>query len=114
MTSKKTPSRRRPDYVSEEMATALLDQPTYAFHDLFQTVYERLRARNATSGGEEMLRLRVYEKLQILVAQGIVSKDGKQYTANQTKLRARETQMNAPKGAKALGPARRGWTYHAE
>jgi len=38
-----------------------------------------LRARNAASGGEEMLRLRAYEKLQNLVARGAVKKNGKKY-----------------------------------
>ncbi len=33
-----------------------------------------LRERNAASGGEEMLRLRVYEKLQGLVGQGAVNR----------------------------------------
>jgi len=38
-----------------------------------------LYARNAASGGEEMLRLRAYEKLQNLVARGAVKKNGKKY-----------------------------------
>src|SRR5207248_9003494 len=33
-----------------------------------------LRERNAASGGEEMLRLRVYEKLQGLVGKGAVNR----------------------------------------
>ena len=37
-------------------------------------VHTSLRARNAASGGEEMLRLRVYEKLQSMVSRGMVSK----------------------------------------
>ena len=31
------------------------------------------------SGGEEMLRLRAYEKLQNLCTRGLVEKEGKQY-----------------------------------
>ncbi|MEZ5429785.1 MAG: hypothetical protein R3F31_01100 [Verrucomicrobiales bacterium] len=31
------------------------------------------------SGGEEMLRLRAYEKLQNLVTRGLVEKNGKEY-----------------------------------
>ena len=46
---------------------------------LFDIVHENLRARNAASGGEEMLRLRAYEKLQNLVARGAVKKNGKKY-----------------------------------
>ena len=38
-----------------------------------------LRARNAASGGEEMLRLRAYEKLQNLVSRGMVKKVEKKY-----------------------------------
>jgi hypothetical protein len=33
----------------------------------------------AASGGEEMLRLRAYEKLQNLVSRGMVKKSGKKY-----------------------------------
>jgi hypothetical protein len=38
-----------------------------------------LKERNAVSGGEEMLRLRAYEKLQNLVTRGLAEKDGKEY-----------------------------------
>ncbi len=55
----------------------LSDKATFGFKDLFLVVYENLKARNAVSGGEEMLRLRAYEKLQNLVTRGLVSKDGK-------------------------------------
>jgi len=51
----------------------------YEFNDLFEAVYENLKLRNAVSGGEEMLRLRAYEKLQNLVSRGMVEKNGKQY-----------------------------------
>ena len=37
-------------------------------------MYTKLRSRKMASGGEEMLRLRVYEKFQQLVNQGMVSK----------------------------------------
>ena len=47
--------------------------------ELFDVVYERLRARNAASGGEEMLRLRAYEKLSNLVSRGMVKKTDKKY-----------------------------------
>lgn len=49
------------------------------FKQLFDLVHERLKARNAASGGEEMLRLRTYEKLQNLVARDMVKKTGKKY-----------------------------------
>ncbi|MGJ8698311.1 MAG: hypothetical protein ACSHYF_18485 [Verrucomicrobiaceae bacterium] len=51
----------------------------FGFNELFEDVYERLKERNAVSGGEEMLRLRAYEKLQNLVTRGLVEKDGKEY-----------------------------------
>src|SRR5687768_18614840 len=72
-------SRRLPDLVTEELAAALTLRTTYEFKQLFEVVHEKLRARNAASGGEEMLRLRAYEKLQNLVARGAVRKTGKKY-----------------------------------
>src|SRR5271155_3156215 len=72
-------SRRLPDLVTEELAAVLTSKSTYEFKELFGVVHENLRNRNAASGGEEMLRLRAYEKLQNLVARGMVKKDGKKY-----------------------------------
>ena len=72
-------TRRLPDLVTEELAAALTLRTTYEFKDLFDVIYEKLRARNAANGGEEMLRLRAYEKLQNLVARGAVRKNGKKY-----------------------------------
>ena len=72
-------SRRLPDHVTDELVTALMKKKTYEFNDLFEAVYENLKLRNAVSGGEEMLRLRAYEKLQNLVSRGMVEKNGKQY-----------------------------------
>jgi hypothetical protein len=72
-------SRRLPDLVTEELAAVLSSRSTYEFKQLFEIVHENLRNRNAASGGEEMLRLRAYEKLQNLVARGMVKKDGKKY-----------------------------------
>jgi hypothetical protein len=51
-------------------------------------VHENLRQRNAASGGEEMLRLRAYEKLQNLVARGVVKKTGKSYKGDVSALAA--------------------------
>src|SRR5438067_11562215 len=72
-------SRRVPDLVTEELVSVLSRKNTYEFKQLFDIVHENLRARNAASGGEEMLRLRAYEKLQNLVARGMVRKNGKKY-----------------------------------
>ncbi|MFV0417068.1 MAG: hypothetical protein ACK5NG_11980 [Chthoniobacterales bacterium] len=68
-------SRRLPDLVTEELVAVLSKKNTsFEFKQLFDLVHERLRARNAASGGEEMLRLRAYEKLQNLVSRGMVKK----------------------------------------
>jgi hypothetical protein len=72
-------SRRLPDLVTEELAAVLSSRSSYEFKELFEVVHLNLRNRNAASGGEEMLRLRAYEKLQNLVARGMVKKDGKKY-----------------------------------
>lgn len=72
-------SRRLPDHVTDELVSALSKKRIYEFNSLFEAVYENLKLRNAVSGGEEMLRLRAYEKLQNLVGRGMVEKNGKQY-----------------------------------
>lgn len=72
-------SRRGPDRVAEELATVLSKKASFEFKALFLIVHANLKARNAASGGEEMLRLRAYEKLQNLVNAGIVKKTGKEY-----------------------------------
>ena len=80
-------SRRLPDLVTEELASVLSSKTTYEFKELFEVVHVNLRNRNAASGGEEMLRLRAYEKLQNLVARGMVKKDGKKYKGLPSALR---------------------------
>ena len=72
-------SRRVPDLVTEELVSVLSSKGSFEFKQLFDLVHENLRARNAASGGEEMLRLRAYEKLQNLVSRGMVKKTGKKY-----------------------------------
>lgn len=72
-------SRRLPDLVTEELVNVLSKKTSFEFKQLFDLVHEKLRARNAASGGEEMLRLRAYEKLQNLVSRGMVKKTGKKY-----------------------------------
>ncbi len=52
---------------------------SFEFKSLFTVVHANLKARNAANGGEEMLRLRAYEKLQNLVQAGVVKKTGKEY-----------------------------------
>jgi hypothetical protein len=72
-------SRRGPDNVTEELVAALSGSKSYEFKALFSVIHAALKARNAASGGEEMLRLRTYEKLQNLVREGQVKKTGKKY-----------------------------------
>src|SRR5881396_656153 len=66
--------RRMPDNVTEELVAVLSCRASFEFKPLFDIVLLNLRERNAASGGEEMLRLRVYEKLQGLVGQGAVNR----------------------------------------
>jgi hypothetical protein len=63
-------SRRLPDLVTEELVFALSRKRSYQFKQLFDVVHDNLRRRKAATGGEEMLRLRAYEKLQYLVFSG--------------------------------------------
>jgi hypothetical protein len=63
-----------PDNLTEELVAALSSKASFEFKPLFDMVMLKLRERNAASGGEEMLRLRVYEKLQGLVNQGAVNR----------------------------------------
>src|SRR5438105_6271405 len=66
-------TRRMPDHVTEQLVAVLSSRASFEFKPLFDIILLKLRERNAASGGEEMLRLRVYEKLQGLVGQGAVN-----------------------------------------
>ena len=92
-------SRRLPDLVTEELASVLSSRTTYEFKDLFDVVHVNLKARNAASGGEEMLRLRAYEKLQNLVARGMVKKDAKKYKGIPKQLATLEVFVPRPPAA---------------
>ena len=52
----------------------LSSKASFEFKPLFQIILLNLRERNAANGGEELLRLRAYEKLQGLVHQGAVNR----------------------------------------
>ena|SRR5437868_2582186 len=67
-------SRRMPDNITEELVAVLSSRASFEFKPLFDLLLVNLRERNAASGGEEMLRLRAYEKLQSLVNQGAVTR----------------------------------------
>jgi len=63
-----------PDNITEELVAVLSSKASFEFKGLFDVIFLNLRERNAASGGEEMLRLRTYEKLQSLVSQGAVTR----------------------------------------
>jgi hypothetical protein len=67
-------TRRAPDIITEELVAVLSSRASFEFKPLFDIILLNLRERNLASGGEEMLRLRVYEKLQGLVGQGAVNR----------------------------------------
>ena len=67
-------TRRAPDNLTEELVAVLSSNASFEFKPLFQIVLLNLRERNAANGGEELLRLRAYEKLQSLVHQGAVNR----------------------------------------
>jgi hypothetical protein len=67
-------SRRMPDNITEELVAILSSKASFEFKPLFEIILLNLRERNAASGGEEMLRLRSYEKLQGLVNRGAVTR----------------------------------------
>jgi hypothetical protein len=76
MSKKRGPSfsRRAPDNITEEIVGVLSSKASFEFKALFDIIFRNLQERNAASGGEEMLRLRTYEKLQSLVGQGAVTR----------------------------------------
>ena len=111
MSKRKQYVRHTQDFVSEELVPLLLEKKSYDFSEMFEAVHAKLRARNAAGGGKEMLRLRVYEKLHMLVAQGLVKKVDKRFSAVPGALRERIVEVNA---AKARQHARRNAVLHAE
>ena len=72
-------TRRAPDIMTEELCAILSQKTSFEFKPLYELIYANLHARNAASGGDEMLRLRAYEKLQNLVHDGMVTKTAKKY-----------------------------------
>ena len=68
-----------PDYLVEELTAALGSDAWFEFKPLFTVVHQNMRERKVAGCGEEMLRLRAYDKLQNMVRHGFVEKNGKQY-----------------------------------
>ncbi|MBA3832066.1 MAG: hypothetical protein H0X34_09270 [Chthoniobacterales bacterium] len=88
-------TRRAPDIITEELVAVLSSKASFEFKPLFNILLLNLRERNAASGGEEMLRLRSYEKLQGLVSQGAVSRKVIGTTKKYKGVSARMTALSA-------------------
>src|SRR6266513_1634746 len=90
-------ARRGPDNITEELIAVLSSKASFEFKPLFEIMLLNLRERNAASGGEEMLRLRAYEKLQGLVSQGAVHREvtggTKKYKGIATRMSELRTEM---------------------
>ena len=86
-----------PDNITEELIAVLSSRTSFEFKPLFDIVLVNLRQRNAASGGEEMLRLRAYEKLQGLVSQRAVNRTvngiTKKYKGVRPRLQALSAEM---------------------
>jgi hypothetical protein len=105
-------TRRAPDSITEELIAVLSSKASFEFKPLFEIILLNLRQRNAASGGEEMLRLRAYEKLQGLVNQGAVNrtvtgvtKRYKGVAARMVSLRAEMKALRADCNQRALAKA---------
>jgi hypothetical protein len=107
-------TRRAPDNITEELIVLLSSKVSFEFKSLFDIMLVNLRERNAASGGEEMLRLRAYEKLQGLVNQGAVKRTvigvTKKYKGVPTRMIVLRAEMKALRAAcnqRALAKAAR-------
>jgi hypothetical protein len=98
-------TRRAPDNITEELVAVLSSKDSFEFKPLFDIVLLNLRERNAASGGEEMLRLRSYEKLQGLVHQGAVTRTVKGITKKYKGVSARMVALS-----KEMKVLRAGWS----
>ena len=78
-------SRKAPDLVTDELIVILHEAGMLEFNEIFQRAVVVMKEKHMSLGGEEILRLRIYEKLQNLVSAGGLVKKGREYTA-QSKL----------------------------
>lgn len=79
-------ARVGPDYLMDELTATLTTGAWFEFKPLYTVIHAQLRERKQAHCGDEMLRLRAYEKLQSLVQRGYVEKSGKQYRGIPTQL----------------------------
>ena len=81
----------------------LSSKASFEFKPLFEIILLNLRERNAANGGEELLRLRAYEKLQGLVHQGVVHREvtgtTKKYKGVAARMEVLRTEMKALRAA---------------
>ena len=80
-------SRKAPDLVTDELIVILHEAGMLEFNEIFQRTVVVMKEKHMSLGGEEILRLRIYEKLQNLVSSGGLVKKSREYTA-QPKLMA--------------------------
>ena len=96
-------TRRAPDNLTEELVAVLSSKASFEFKPLFEIILLNLRERNAANGGEELLRLRAYEKLQGLVQQGAVNRTvtgtTKKYKGVATRMIGLRAEMKALRAA---------------
>jgi len=96
-------TRRGPDNITEELIAVLSSKASFEFKPLFEIMLLNLRERNAASGGEEMLRLRAYEKLQGIANQGAVKRTvtgiTKKYKGIATRMVVLRAEMKALRAA---------------
>jgi hypothetical protein len=94
--------RRAPDNITEELVAVLSSKDSFEFKPLFEIILLNLQERNAASGGQEMLRLRAYEKLQGLVSQGAVNRTvtgiTKKYKGVAARMAVLDAEMKALRG----------------
>lgn len=100
-------TRGGPDLLGEELTAALSAAAWFEFKPLFLLVHANLRERRAAHGGEEMLRLRTYDKLQSFVQRGLVEKVGKRYRGIRAALAAFAEQTAAEHSRHLLDTAKR-------
>ena len=60
--------------MTEQLAAVLSAKGEFEFKALFEMVKAKWNERKFTSQGDEIMRLRMYEKLQALVNRGMVEK----------------------------------------
>lgn len=105
-TSSKTAfSRRLVDHLMDELVLVLGEGGGYEFRALFTKVFENLKLKKTVTGGEEMVRLRLYEKLLVLAKRGLVLKEGKNFTGLADLYKASSAHKQATADAAAASAA---------